>query len=923
NVTNVLTNDKLNGVAVIPSGVTVTEGSGDTTELTINANGTVDVAAGTPAGTYTLNYTLCEKLNPTNCDNASVSVTVVAAPIDAVNDTASNINGYTGGTNVTNVLTNDKLNGVAVIPAEVTITLVSGGPELILNTTDGTVDVAPNTPGGTYTLTYQICEVLNPANCETATVTIFVMTPQLTLTKDMQAGTFDSVGDVITYDLVLTNSGNVIITDIVVTDVNADNITPSTVPTIAPGEVVTITATHTITQADLDRGFVYNTASVTGNDPNGGNVTDDSSDPTDPLQPSDPGYDPACVDCTVTTITQTPALTLTKDAQAGTFDSIGDVITYDLVLTNSGNVTITDITLTDTNADSITPSTVPTIAPGEVVNITALHTITQADLDRGFVYNTASVTGTDPKGGEITDTSSDPTNPVLPGDPRYNPECADCTITTITQSPELTLTKDAQAGTFDSIGDVITYDLVLTNSGNVTIKDIVVTDNNADTINPANVIALAPGASVNITATHTITQTDLDKGFVYNMAAVTGNDPSGNPITEESTDPTDPWQPTDEGYNPACPDCTVISITQDHEMKLLKDAVYQDTNGDGIVNIGDSILYSFSVENTGNTTIKDIIVEDPLVVVNGGPIVSLAPGAIDNTTFSAVYILTQSDVEKGAVYNLAIADGINTNGGSVNAESEDPTPIDINDPLFDPACPTCTVVSLTQKPGMALIKVATFNDNNNDGRAQAGETITYSFTVTNTGNVALHDIVVSDKLPGVVLAGGPITVLEVGKSDSTTYKAIYTITQADINAGKVSNQATAAATTLTGIDMTVYSDDNDEFGTDPTITELNGCTLEIFNAISADGNGENDEFYIGGIECYPDNEVHIYNRWGVLIYDAKGYDNNEKSFKGYSTGRTTVSGSSSVPAGTYFYIIQYKKPDGSTHKKDGYLYITR
>ncbi|RWW91662.1 DUF11 domain-containing protein, partial [Flavobacterium cerinum] len=82
NVTNVLTNDKLNGVAVIPSEVTVTEGSGDTTELTINANGTVDVAAGTPAGTYTLNYTLCEKLNPTNCDNASVSVTVVAAPID-------------------------------------------------------------------------------------------------------------------------------------------------------------------------------------------------------------------------------------------------------------------------------------------------------------------------------------------------------------------------------------------------------------------------------------------------------------------------------------------------------------------------------------------------------------------------------------------------------------------------------------------------------------------------------------------------------------------------------------------------------------------------------------------------------------------------------------------------------------------------
>ncbi|MNK36177.1 hypothetical protein D3C87_547200 [compost metagenome] len=394
-------------------------------------------------------------------------------------------------------------------------------------------------------------------------------------------------------------------------------------------------------------------------------------------------------------------------------------------------------------------------------------------------------------------------------------------------------------------------------------------------------------------------------------------------MTDESSDPTDPTQPGEPGHNPDCADCTTTTMTQKPEMELLKDATYQDTNGDGIVNIGDSIVFSFSVENTGNTTITDIIIEDPLVEVNGGPIDSLAPGAIDTATFSAVYVLTQADVEKGAVYNLAIADGIDTNGNLVNVESKDPTPMTENDPLFDPECPKCTVISLTQKPGMALVKVAEFNDDNNDGRAQAGETITYSFTVTNTGNVALHNIVVKDELPGVVLSGGPIAVLEPGKTDTTTYTAIYKITQADINAGIVSNQASATGRTSGGVSTTVLSDDNDVFGNDPTITELSGCIIEIFNAISADGNGENDEFYIGGIECYPDNEVHIYNRWGVLVYDVKGYNNNEKSFKGYSTGRTTVSGSSTLPAGTYFYMIQYKKPDGSTHKKDGYLYITR
>ena len=923
NVVNVLTNDALNGVAVIPSQVTVTEGSGDTNELTINANGSVDVAPNTPAGTYTLNYTLCEALNPANCDNATVTVTVIPAVIEANNDTASNINGYTGAANVVNVLTNDTLNSVAVIPAEVTITLVGGDAELVLDTTDGSVDVAANTPGGTYTITYQVCEVLNPTNCETATVSIFVMTPQLTLTKDVQNGTFDSVGDIITYNIVLTNTGNVDVTDITVTDENADSITPSAIATIIPGATINIVATHTITQADLDRGYVYNMAAVEGNDPTGAPVGDDSSDPTEPLQPGDPGYNSECPDCTVTTITQMPALTLTKDAQAGTYDSVGDVITYDIVLTNSGNVTITDMVVTDVNADTLTPANITTLAPGTSVTITATHVVTQSDLDAGFVYNSAQVTGNDPIGNPVTDESSDPTNPTQPGGPGHNSECPDCTVTTITQLPALILTKDAQAGTYDSVGDVITYDIMLTNSGNVTITDMVVTDANADTLTPANVTTLAPGASVTITATHVVTQSDLDAGFVYNSAQVTGNDPTGNPVTDESSDPTDPAQPGDTGYDPACPDCTISSMTQQPEMKLFKEAVYQDTNGDGKVNPGDSILYTFTVQNTGNTTISDITIEDPLVTVNGGPLASLAPGASDATTFSALHTITQADVEEGAVYNLAWVDGTDSMGNPINTESQDPTPMGQDDPSFDPACPDCTVVSLNQTPGMTLVKEARFNDNNNDGRAQAGETITYSFKVVNTGNVALRNIVVTDALPGVVLNGGPIALLEVGQTDTTTYTAIYTITQADINTGMVSNQARAQAETSEGIKLNVLSDDNDALGNDPTITELSGCIIEIFNAISADGNGENDNFYIGGIECYPDNEVYIYNRWGVLVYDVKGYDNNEKSFKGYSDGRATVSNSSSLPAGTYFYIIQYKKADGSAHKKDGYLYITR
>jgi len=96
---------------------------------------------------------------------------VTAPVIDAVNDTGTVVNGFVGGTSVTNVLANDKLNGVAVVPGKVTTTFVSSThPGLTLSGTN--VAVVPGTPVGSYSLVYQICEILNPTNCDTATVTV-------------------------------------------------------------------------------------------------------------------------------------------------------------------------------------------------------------------------------------------------------------------------------------------------------------------------------------------------------------------------------------------------------------------------------------------------------------------------------------------------------------------------------------------------------------------------------------------------------------------------------------------------------------------------------------------------------------------------------------------------------------------------------
>ncbi|MEZ2416205.1 gliding motility-associated C-terminal domain-containing protein, partial [Muriicola sp. E247] len=173
---NVLDNDTLDGITVNPADVTIS--STPTGPLTVNADGTVSVAPDTAPGTYTIDYTICEVANPDNCDTATVTVVVAEGPnvIDAVDDdfTANPVDGSTGGVVAdSNVLDNDTLNGEPVDPADVVITSTPTGP-LTVNA-DGTVSVAADTAPGTYTIDYTICEVADPENCDTATVTVEVL----------------------------------------------------------------------------------------------------------------------------------------------------------------------------------------------------------------------------------------------------------------------------------------------------------------------------------------------------------------------------------------------------------------------------------------------------------------------------------------------------------------------------------------------------------------------------------------------------------------------------------------------------------------------------------------------------------------------------------------------------------------------------
>ncbi|MFD2041563.1 Ig-like domain-containing protein, partial [Flavobacterium artemisiae] len=237
-------------------------------------------------------------------------------------------------------------------------------------------------------------------------------------------------------------------------------------------------------------------------------------------------------------------------------------------------------------------------------------------------------------------------------------------------------------------------------------------------------------------------------------------------------------------------------------------------------------------------------------------------------------------------------------------------------------CSTATVHIFVEVPAISLVMKVTSDDNNRNGAIEAGETLTYTFTVTNTGNVDLQNITISDLLPGVILSGGPIN-LAVGASDSTTFTATYTLTQADINAGMVSNQSTVTAASQSGIIVDDKSDAENAAGDNPTIIEFNGCDIKIFNAVSLNGDNMNERFYIRGIECYPNNTVQIFNRWGVLVFERDHYNNNDVVFKGYSEGRTTVKESNGLPEGTYYYILRYKDNQSKPQQKAGYLYLTK
>ncbi|UXN73585.1 DUF11 domain-containing protein [Devosia sp. A8/3-2] len=574
-------------------------------------------------------------------------------------------------------------------------------------------------------------------------------TADLTIVKtgtlnDLDGDGLIDLGETITYSFSATNTGTLTLTGVTIDDPLLQNAGVSVAPgpqTLASGGTATFTATYTPTRADIDAGQVSNTATGTGTPPSG------------PPIDSPPGT-------VVVPPEQTADLTIVKTGTLNDLDGdglidLGETISYSFLATNNGTVTLTGVTIDDPllqNAGvTLTPSP-QTLAPAASVTFTATYTPTQADIDAGQVSNTATGTGTPPSGPPI---ESPPDTVVVPPD----------------QTPGLSIVKTGTLNDLDGdnlldLGETISYSFLATNTGAVTLNGVTIDDpllQNAGVSVAPGPQTLAPGGTATFTATYAPTRADIDAGRVSNTATGTGTPPSGPPIESP-------------------PDTVVVPPEQTADLTIVKTGTLNDLDGDDLIDLGETISYSFPATNTGTLTLTGVTIDDPLlqnagVSVAPGPQM-LAPGG--TATFTATYAPTRADIDAGRVSNTATGTGTPPSGPPIDSP------------------PDTVVVPPEQTADLTIVKTGTLNDLDGDGLIDLGETISYSFPATNNGTVTLTGVTIDDPLlqnAGVTLTPSPQTLAPGG---SFTFTATYTPTRADIDAGQVSNTATGTGTPPSG-----------------------------------------------------------------------------------------------------------------------------
>jgi uncharacterized repeat protein (TIGR01451 family) len=315
----------------------------------------------------------------------------------------------------------------------------------------------------------------------------------------------------------------------------------------------------------------------------------------------------------------------------------GETIVYTFTVTNSGNVMLGNVAVTDSLLGEV--GSIGALAPGEDWEGTASYTITQADVDQGLVENEAVVTGTAPNGTTVQADAQHTEN--LPWNLQIN----------VVKTGEF---QDEDTDGCTHPDETIRYEFTVTNSANVTLRNVALTDSRLGEIR--HIGTLAPNEVWRYTTSYAVTQGDIDQGLIENEATVTAEAPNGDPVA------------ADARHIESLPWCLGIRLDKDG-----------DPGGNNAAVPGKQIAYTFTVENTGNVTLANIVLQDPLLgsvtFVNGDVNANGRLDVGEVWTYTATYAVTQSDIDAGAVENLAIVTAMAPDGQQVRDEDTHRQPL--------------------------------------------------------------------------------------------------------------------------------------------------------------------------------------------------------------------------------------------------------
>ncbi|MDQ1252134.1 MAG: hypothetical protein QG646_1249 [Euryarchaeota archaeon] len=471
-------------------------------------------------------------------------------------------------------------------------------------------------------------------------------------------------------------------------------------------------------------------------------------------------------------VKQIPAYIISKSVKdvarqgpSGKATKAGDIISYSIDVSNAGNVNLTNITLNDSLIDLEGPAgdiiSPDVLNPDETWNYTGNYTVTQNDINsngegNGLIENTVTV---DCDQLEPKSYSAE----VSLGIPVYTIEK---TITDVAGK--------GPAGTVTAAGDIITYQVKVSNVGNINLTNITVNDSLINLAGPAGDVTspgvLNPDETWTYTGNYTVTRNDI------NSNGTTKNGLIRNTVTVDC-DELDPQNTAVQA-----------PIERNPSYSIFKSAIGIDEKGDCIINEPrDVIRYRIVVENEGNADLTNITVSDPDVKISGPIGDDIDPDVLnlgEVWVYTGNYSVTRADMENesGNISNTATV--------SCNELPEKSSTVNI---------------PIDKKVELSIYKsFIGIDETGNYMVDRPGDVIQYQVAVKNKGNIALTGVSVND--PMVTLTGPKGDYTDSGVLNSGelwVFTGYYTVTHEDINTngngtGVVSNTAAVSCNELPG-----------------------------------------------------------------------------------------------------------------------------